>query len=218
MEEIIQADYGIVYLLTNPCMPGLVKIGKTSRKDLSIRMNELYTTGVPVAFECAYACRVPITQIGDLEKTLHAAFDPYRVNANREFFRINPEQAKVILRFVEGLQDATIEVTESIESSLNAQDIVASIKERSRRPSLHFFDMGVPEGSTLVYTENSSISVTVIAARKVFFDGDEYSLTAITNKLLGKPSNYGIQPTAWWMYNGRNLSEIYNETYPSFDN
>lgn len=218
MNQYNQTDYGIVYLLTNPCMPGLVKIGKTSRKDLSVRMNELYTTGVPVAFECAYACHVPILQMDDLEKTLHAAFDPYRVNANREFFRINPEQAKVILKFVEGVQDATIEVAESIESSLNTQDIVASIKERSRRPSLHFFDMGIPEGSTLVYTEDSSINVTVVAPRKVLFDGDEYSLTAITNKLLGKPSSYGIQPTAWWIFNGRNLSEIYEETYPSIDN
>ena len=101
---------------------------------------------------------------------------------------------------------------------MNAQDIVASIKERSRRPSLHFFEMGIPEGSTLVYAEDSSICVTVIAPRKVLFDGDEYSLTAITNKLLGKPSNYGIQPTAWWIFNGRNLSEIYEETYPSNDN
>ena len=37
-------EYGIVYLLTNPYMPGLVKIGMTKQEDLEKRMKELYTS------------------------------------------------------------------------------------------------------------------------------------------------------------------------------
>lgn len=48
----------IVYVLTNSAMPGLVKIGKTTRNDLSSRMSELFSTGVPVPFDCVYACEV----------------------------------------------------------------------------------------------------------------------------------------------------------------
>jgi len=48
---------GIVYVLTNPAMPGMVKIGKTGR-DVEIRLSDLYTTGVPLPFECEYAVRV----------------------------------------------------------------------------------------------------------------------------------------------------------------
>lgn len=51
-------QYGIVYLLTNPVMPGLVKIGMTTQQDIDKRMKELYTIGVPVPFECQFACRV----------------------------------------------------------------------------------------------------------------------------------------------------------------
>ena len=51
-------EYGIVYLLTNPVMPGLVKIGMTAQEDINKRMKELYTTGVPVPFECQFACKV----------------------------------------------------------------------------------------------------------------------------------------------------------------
>jgi len=40
---------GIVYLLTNPVMPGLTKIGKTSPDSLSVRMQSLYNTSIPVA-------------------------------------------------------------------------------------------------------------------------------------------------------------------------
>ena len=89
--------YGIVYLLTNPVMPGLVKIGMTAQEDIDKRMRELYTTGVPVPFECKYACKVKTSDCFKIEKALHKAFDPQRVNQNREFFRINVEQAQAIL-------------------------------------------------------------------------------------------------------------------------
>ena len=44
-------DYGIVYALINEAMPGLVKIGMTSRLEITQRMKELYnSTGVPLPF------------------------------------------------------------------------------------------------------------------------------------------------------------------------
>ena len=49
-------EEGIVYILTNPAMQNLVKIGMTTRLEVGTRMSELYTTGVPVpAFECSFA-------------------------------------------------------------------------------------------------------------------------------------------------------------------
>ena len=68
-------EYGIVYLLTNPVMPGLVKIGMTTQEDIDKRMKELYTTGVPVPFECKSACKVKKSDCLKIEKALHKAFD-----------------------------------------------------------------------------------------------------------------------------------------------
>ena len=96
-------EYGIVYLLTNPVMPGLVKIGMTAQEDIEKRMRELYTTGVPVPFECQFACKVKKGDCGKIEKALHTAFAPQRVNANREFFRIQVEQAKAITAVAKSL-------------------------------------------------------------------------------------------------------------------
>jgi hypothetical protein len=48
---------GIVYVLSNPAMPRMVKIGRTGR-EIGARLSDLYTTGVPLPFECEYAARV----------------------------------------------------------------------------------------------------------------------------------------------------------------
>ena len=60
---------GIVYVLTNPAMPKMVKIGKTGR-EVEARLNDLYTTGVPLPFECAYAAKV--ADMDKVEKALGA--------------------------------------------------------------------------------------------------------------------------------------------------
>ena len=48
---------GIVYVLTNAAMPKMVKIGRTGN-DIDQRLSQLYSTGVPLPFECAYAAKV----------------------------------------------------------------------------------------------------------------------------------------------------------------
>ena len=88
---------GIVYVLSNRAMPGLVKIGMTTRHELDARLKELYTTGVPVPFDVEYACEVKSCNCAKLEKALHTAFEPNRLNVNREFFQIKKEQAIAIL-------------------------------------------------------------------------------------------------------------------------
>ena len=61
---------GIVYVLKNPAFPNLVKIGITTREEVQIRMSELYTTGVPLPFECVFAGKVdnPISFNDELNK------------------------------------------------------------------------------------------------------------------------------------------------------
>ena len=58
----------IVYVLTNPAMPGLVKIGMTDRDDVKRRMSDLYTTGVPLPFECLAAREIEDRRGGGYRK------------------------------------------------------------------------------------------------------------------------------------------------------
>jgi len=206
-------EYGIVYVLTNPCMPGLVKIGMTEKEEIDQRMKDLYTTAVPLPFECKFACKVKKADCLKLEKALHRAFEPQRINANREFFKIQPEQAIAILELFHHV-DITAEVAEEIENDLTPEDKTAQEKAKTKRPALHFLTMGLKEGDVLVYKNDPSIKVTVLDEKHVIYKGEPTTLTPITSELLGK--TYSVQPTPFWMVEetGRNLTEIYDETYP----
>ena len=199
-------EYGIVYLLTNPVMPGLVKIGMTAQEDIDKRMKELYTTGVPVPFE------VKKTDCVKIEKALHTAFEPQRINANREFFRINVGQAKAILELFHHT-DVTEEVTDEIQNDLTDDDKAASAKAQPHRPALNFYEMGMQKGDKLIWKDDPSISVTVLSERKVSYNGEETSISALSAQLKGYKSRH-IAPGAHWLFNDKLLSDIYDETYP----
>lgn len=205
-------QYGIVYLLTNPCMPGLVKIGMTTQEDIDKRMRELYTTGVPVPFECQFACKVNNKDCAKIEKALHTAFDPQRLNKNREFFRINVEQAKAILELFHHT-DVTEDVTEEIQNDLTDDDKAASSKAQAKRPPLNFYEMGLQKGDVLVWKDDPSKTVTIISDRRVSYQGEDVSISALSAKLKGYKVKH-IQPTPHWLFKDRLLSDIYDETYP----
>ncbi|MGL5721008.1 MAG: GIY-YIG nuclease family protein [Brevinema sp.] len=96
-------DEGYIYVLSNKAMPRLIKIGFTQRQPAQIRVNEISRqTGVPVPFDIIYVARV--TNVRFVEKKLHLFFAKKRNNKRKEFFRIDPEQAKQILQILQGPQ------------------------------------------------------------------------------------------------------------------
>lgn len=203
------SSYGIVYVLTNPAMPGIVKIGKTSRSSMQERLNELYSTGVPVPFECAFAGKVEEER--DVENAFHTAFGPYRVNRNREFFKIAPEQAIALLRLM-----VKEDVTPALQKEAGAVDADAgraAQKLKKRRPNMNFYEMGIPEGSTLGFI-NSQDTACVVSERKVLFRGQECSLTGATKILL--ELEYSVAPGPHWQFKGESLQDIYEKTYDDF--
>lgn len=209
-------EQGIVYVLTNPCMPGLVKIGMTEKQSIEKRMKDLYGTGVPLPFVCKYACYVKASDCKRLEQALHTAFAPQRVNENREFFKIAPEQAIAILEIFQQ-RNATEEVSQEIENDLTPDDKAAQEKAKTKRPPLHFLDMGLHKGDVLVYKPDGNITCEIIDQKHVQYNGEITTLTPITTALLGKP--YSVQPTPYWkvQQSGRDLIDIYDETYPMED-
>lgn len=200
------AALNIVYVLTNPAMPGLVKIGYTTQDDANSRIAQLYTTGVPVPFELQFACKVQNAE--EVEKALHIAFSPQRINPKREFFKIEPEQAIAILKLLH-TEDATAEI-EQQPTTLDQESVIAAEQLKSKRPNMNFLEMGIPIGSQLLSAHGPAIAI-VASARKVNFNGEDTSLTAATRQVLG--IEHSVQPSPHWTYQGRLLKEFYEETY-----
>ncbi len=198
---------GIVYILTNPAMPNMIKIGMSNAEDVKMRMAQLYTSGVPLPFECVYAARVPNCE--KVEKALHIAFGPARVNPKREFFEIDAAQAMAIIRLME-VEDVTPRVAAEAEKVGEIDREAGENYARKRRPRFNFNEMGIPEGSELVNVTNGEV-VTVISNRTVRFRGEEDSLTNATRVILD--NGYHVAPGPYWTYNGRRLRDIYSDTY-----
>lgn len=85
-----QFSLGFIYVLQNEAMPNLTKIGLTSRLPED-RAKELFGTSVPFPFFVAFRALTSHPTL--LEKAVHEELREFRVNANREFFCISPEDA-----------------------------------------------------------------------------------------------------------------------------
>jgi hypothetical protein len=198
----------IVYVLTNPAMIGLVKIGKTNQSDVDERMKQLYGSGVPFPFDCVFACQVK--DATEVEKALHFSFGNVRVNPNREFFRIEADRVIAILKLLE-VKDITIEFEKQLEANLDDIDKQSSQNiKNSKRPRMDFHELGIPDGSILI-SKDGLVQIKVIGAKKVNLDGKECSLTEATRKLLKLTDDYKIQGSPYWTFNGEIVKEIYEK-------
>ena len=190
----------IVYVLTNPSIPDIVKIGMTT--DLTTRMRSLYNSSVPVPFECYFACTVK--DMSFVEKQLHDGFDDFRVNPKREFFRIDPERVVSILKMVM-IEDVTPK-EDIVEDEIDQRSLD---KEKKVRGRFNFDMINVPVGSILTFVKDPTITSVVIDKHKIEFEDEINSLSSSTLKIVHRMGYTWKQvsgPT-YWMYEGETLNE-----------
>lgn len=194
---------GIVYILTNEAMPGLVKVGRTG--NLKTRMKRLDGTSVPFPFECFYAAKVENMEAA--EKLMHEAFGDRRVRANREFFRIDPSRAKAALRLA-----AKEEVAQEVAGITDAAGLKALAVEEARKPNLNMAELGIPNGTLLTHVDDENLTCEVVGATRVIFDGHVMSLSKAALKAaakMGKSNQSGAyQGGLYWKFGDQTLVGI----------
>lgn len=204
----------IVYVLTNDSMPHMVKIGRTSGGGVDRRVAELSrATGVPLPFKVAVARTVHNARV--VERALHVAFGPDRVNPAREFFAIAPERAIAIINAFPG-EDLTPQTERAVEQAVEASEpgTLAAVREfeKKRRPPLNLVEMGVPVGSHLIHISTGE-AVEVVEPKKVRLRGEVVSLTRAQQIVSG--ADYAVAPGRHWSFENVPISTLYDATYPT---
>lgn len=180
-ETNAQQDLQTVYVLTNPAMPGIVKIGMTHASDAGERIASLgRNSAVPLPFDCVYACNV--SDAKKVEHALHLAFAPDRINPSREFFRTKPSQVV------------------AIESAVK--------DKRKMRPKINYLQIGLKVGDVITFRDGVT-TATIAGPHTVIYQGDESALQPVSLKLMPEIVGRGVASKFYWSINGQSLADLY---------
>ncbi len=186
---------GIVYILTNPCLDGWVKIGMTERNDIERRLQELNSPpNIPLTYRCyaTYEVDNPL----EVEKRIHNLIDLVDDSLHarellqngrireREFFRISPETAYGIFRNIAGLRDdmENLKLYTPTESELQEQELA---ENRTRRSNNSFQLLGISVGEVVTFLYDENITAKVLDEKNsVEYEGESYSITGLATKIL----------------------------------
>ena len=190
----------IVYVLTNPAMPGYVKIGKTD--NLEERLKSLDRTSTPLPFQCEYAAEV--NDADKVEKILHDIFVDKRVRSNREFFEVDPHQ---VIRALDLQEHKNVTPKDDIFET--EEDKLAVEKTNTKRSRFNFEMVKINPGAELYFTKDENVKCVVKDKYLVEFENSSQSLTEVTKKLI---SSLGynwkqVRGPAYWLYEDETLVE-----------
>ena len=206
---------GVIYILTNPSFPHLVKIGYA--KNMESRLRRLNSSDhVPFAFRvyAVYEVEKPLT-----DKKLHQLIDKLNPDLrtietfdgrerSREFYAMSAEDAYSLLECIaeiSGTKDRLKRMTPEGHEILDEQ-IANELRETARRGPLRFSDCNIPVGSEIAFIEDPSIKAVVVDDRHIEYNGETTSVSALAQLLKGfeRP----VQGTLWFTYQGERLTEL----------
>lgn len=208
---------GLVYIFTNPCLDGWVKIGMTNNDDIKKRLEELNKpTNLPLSFHCYATYKVDdpllveqkIHSILDrIDDTLHAQeqMESGKIR-KREFFRISPETAYGIFKDI-ALLRGDFGCLEVIEPSPEDAEY------RKKRSNNSFELLGIKIGETISFLYDDSVKAKVVSNKnKIEYEGNEYTVSGLANQLLVDKCKWdGKHGVNGWLYftkEGRSLSDL----------
>lgn len=218
-----------IYVLSNPAMPETVLIGYSRKENISGEIAELYTSSVPAPFKCELASSVENAR--EVLALIHSIFANARISPDRDFFKVSSDQVMAVLKLAGGknvtpAEDGTVTTAaaEAAPAPANGRRRAANGRRRPRkgqakstsgrqrrrrRPNLNFKQLSIEPGSVLVGRDGTE--VLVHDDRQVSYQDEVMFITPATRRMLGLDDNAVVSAGQYWTYNGRKVSELYDE-------
>jgi len=195
---------GKVYILTNDAMQGIIKIGITDNT-IEERMKTLDNTSVPKPFRFHYA--IESDRYKEIEKLMHNAFSKFRVRDNREFFKMDAEDAVSALK-ISGEPEIKLN-----NEMIDENGTIIEDEPKSLKTVFTFSSVNIPQNAELSFTRDENIKCKVISDREVEYNGKNYYLSGLAKKLFNDMGyNWkAVQGTMYFKYNDKILSDLRNE-------
>ena len=206
---------GVIYILTNPSFPDYVKIGYAHNIERRLRQLNRSET-IPFAFRVYAVYRVE-SELTD--KELHKLIDKLNPDLRtienfdgrervKEFYAMSAEDAYGLLECIakiSGTEERLQRLTPEGHEILDEQ-IANEVREVARRGPFRFSECNIPVGSEIAFIEDVSIKAVVVDDRRIEFDGETTSVSALAQKLKG--FEHPVQGTLWFTYQGEKLTDI----------
>ena len=206
---------GVIYILTNPSFPDYVKIGYAHNIETRLKQLNRSET-IPFAFR-VYAVYAVESELTD--KELHKLIDKLNPDLRtienfdgkervKEFYAMSAEDAYGLLECIakiSGTLDRLQRLTPEGHEILDEQ-IANEVRETVRRGPFRFSACNIPIGSQIEFIEDSSVRATVVDDRRIEYNGETTSVSALAQKLKG--FDHAVQGTLWFTYQGEKLTDI----------
>lgn len=210
-----------VYILTNPCLDGWVKIGRTN--NITNRLRELnHPANMPLSFRVYATYEVDDSTL--VEQSIHKLIDNVDSELRaiekltngkkrvREFFHISPEKAYRIFSIVADLrgENGCLKIYEPDKAEKAEEHIGEEASQK--RKNLTFDLIKIPIGTELVFLYDENIRcVTFDNKNQVSYEGEFYSISGLAAKLLVEKCGWRDGATAhggkYFLFNGETLTD-----------
>lgn len=115
---------------------------------------------------------------------------------------MSPEEAYDLL-------EAIATISGSLDKLKRVKQKKADNAIKNRKPPINFKECQIPIGAELVYVEDPSVRVIVCDERKVEYNNEITSLTAVAKMFKGYKN---LQGPSFFTFNGRLVTDIAKET------